>query len=706
MTVQVRRRHAWVVATAAMIAAVPIGADPAAAEPLPVPVGGFQDGIYVPINDIDLTGSGGASVMANGNLALTWAGSRLDPEVAADELESLRSDLGLRGAVTLDLSASTAGDVDDTLEVLTLPLAQFSAGPATVTPFLGVNMHFSGHAEAGAQVSIVAPFNVSAALSGSGGQTSPTARERPSFQPEIGLPDAANAFAFSVSVEVEVTMTFMLSINGFPVGGPVLLAALGTELVMDPISWDLDAFTSLKYGWSLPDVTGAPEPPRRTATLFPRTRWDIPDSNAAPPVATVSTRWSRAFGIDQYDSVGGVVPIGDELAVIEASGSPGGPPWMATLDGLGSPTWQQQGTEHVVMEALTRTAVGDLVAVSGGPRIERFAADGTPRWARQIGIDGAESSTWSSIVPTDQGVIVAGRVRYPGDVERPMLIDIDDAGQVRWISEVDLGPLHTDFYITAVGEAPDGDLLVVGQAWYYPDSAHDNGDALIMRVARDGTVENVVTLGGTHSETITSVAVQPDGSYAIAGDGIRASRENFRALVASFDANDQLLWSSLYLDRPDHELASARALATGITAVGGGDYVVSGTTDSPADAWLMRIDGSGMPVWAKSFIGTENDELTGVVAMPTGVAAFGSTETTDSVATGFDDIWLVRTSVDGMVHFDPASGFHTVNGAAQWSHATDHVLRSIQPVETTPTFTISDTAVGAAPIAAIETLLT
>ena len=36
------------------------------------------------------------------------------------------------------------------------------------------------------------------------------------------------------------------------------------------------------------------------------------------------------------------------------------------------------------------------------------------------------------------------------------------------------------------------------------------------------------------------------------------------------------------------------------------------------DAWLMRIDGSGMPVWAKSFIGTENDELTGVVAMPTG----------------------------------------------------------------------------------------
>jgi hypothetical protein len=134
---------------------------------------------------------------------------------------------------------------------------------------------------------------------------------------------------------------------------------------------------------------------------------------------------------------------------------------------------------------------------------------------------------------------------------------------------------------------------------------------------------------------------------------------------------------------------------------------VSGTTGSPTDAWLMRIDGSGMPVWAKSFIGTENDELTGVVAMPTGVAAFGSTETTVSVAGGFDDIWVVRTSVDGMVHFDPASGFRTVNGAAQWSHATDHEVRPIlQPVVTAPTFTISDTAFGATPIAAIETPLT
>ena len=113
-----------------------------------------------------------------------------------------------------------------------------------------------------------------------------------------------------------------------------------------------------------------------------------------------------------------------------------------------------------------------------------------------------------------------------------------------------------------------------------------------------------------------------------------------------------------------------------------------------------------MPVWAESFIGTETDVLTGVVAMPTGVAAVGSTQTTDHVAPGFDDIWIVRTNVDGMVHFDSASCFHTVNGAVQWSHTTDFMTRSITPTVTTPTITVADTAFGATPATALDVALT
>ena len=61
--------------------------------------------------------------------------------------------------MTLELAATTGGDVGGTLELLSVPLSAFEVGPALVTPYLGVDVRFSGHADAGAQVSVVAPFD-------------------------------------------------------------------------------------------------------------------------------------------------------------------------------------------------------------------------------------------------------------------------------------------------------------------------------------------------------------------------------------------------------------------------------------------------------------------------------------------------------------------------------------------------------------------
>lgn len=49
-----------------------------ALDPLPPPAAaGFHDGVYVPIDDVLIAEQGNATVVANGNLALTWAGSNL-----------------------------------------------------------------------------------------------------------------------------------------------------------------------------------------------------------------------------------------------------------------------------------------------------------------------------------------------------------------------------------------------------------------------------------------------------------------------------------------------------------------------------------------------------------------------------------------------------------------------------------------------------
>jgi hypothetical protein len=96
-------------------------------------------------------------------------------------------------------------------------------------------------------------------------------------------------------------------------------------------------------------------------------------------------------------------------------------------------------------------------------------------------------------------------------------------------------------------------------------------------------------------------------------------------------------------------------------------------------------------------LGTEDDELTGAVAMRTGVAAFGQTETSGSALNSFADIWVVRTHVDGMVQFDPTSGFDTLNGSVRWHDATTHAVTTLTPTPTNPAVTVTPSNFGTTP---------
>jgi hypothetical protein len=59
-----------------------------------------------------------------------------------------------------------------------------------------------------------------------------------------------------------------------------------------------------------------------------------------------------------------------------------------------------------------------------------------------------------------------------------------------------------------------------------------------------------------------------------------------------------------------------------------------------------------------------------------------------------------------MVHFDPASGFDTVNDAVQWRYTTTHTIVAIEPTLTTPPVTITDAPIATTPANATNLLLT
>lgn len=208
----------------------------------------------------------------------------------------------------------------------------------------------------------------------------------------------------------------------------------------------------------------------------------------------------------------------------------------------------------------------------------------------------ATSADWSSITPTADGAIISGNVRRDTSaLDRPTLVALDDAGELQWATEIDPGAGSGDATIVEVVKTPSGELLAVGKVDYeLPDRSIDQWNALIMRLNPDGTPVASFVFGGPYLDIVTGVAVQPDGSYAISGQTLVTPRASTESWVASFDPDDNLLWSSTYADRLD----AGYATATGITAVPGGDYVVSGTTGmTDKDGWMIRLDRSGMPMW-------------------------------------------------------------------------------------------------------------
>lgn len=678
----------------------PPGAAATLVEPLPAPTGGFASGVYLPLNDLAVSGGSG-ELLLNGNLSLTWAGTAMAPTIDEDgELTALQTELGLRGAVTLDVRAGSSGDIEETVELVTLPVGSFAAGPAQITVYLGLNLRISGQADAGAQIGLVAPFNVAAALEGTDARPTTSIPTPPAFDPEFGPPDLAGAASASLTVEFEPTLTFQISVPQLPlpIGGPVFATSVGTTIDIQPGGtpwWRLSAIAGVKYGWSFPDAAGLPEPPRRLRDLVPRQRWQVARAHDAGPVEGVSTRWSNAYDVLDNGDIAGLLADGDQLTVLQAGRSPDTFPWLATLDGVGNPVAQTQTTELVRFDALARTADGGVLGVTPRAEVWHFDAAGTALWGRSMEVTGADQTRWHDVVGTAEGSVLVGGTDDGG---RPVAMGLDHDGQQRWLTEIALDAPYEGSALTALAAAPDGSVIAVGST---RDSslgpARDFEDLLVVRIDANGAVVSAVAHGGPGADTAADVAVQPDGSYAVIGEA------GDDVVMARFDHTGQLLWSGSYRDSEGVVFMRPKALV----AIGSGDYVAAGFTElTDRESWLIRVDATGMPVWSKTFTGADDDKLTALVAMPTGVAAAGDSKTADADASSPDSTWVVRTSVDGMVHFEPSSGLSAVNRHVQWSLTEGWTTRALAFTASPVGLTVTDRRFGTIPAAAVVRTLT
>jgi hypothetical protein len=645
--------------------------------PPPAPDTAFESGLYLPLDQIEIAVAGGAAAVLNGNLAVSWVDSTFDGALDADDqLESARAGVALRGAATLELALDAGADVAGLLRLAMIPLPPIAAGPSIeISPFVEVRLHLAGSADADARISVVAPFRLGSGFAFDGALRAGMSSS-PRHEPEIGLPDSPVALAGSVDLELLVAL--LIAIEGVPVGGPVIGTSLGTIVDVDPIAGvALEGAVEIVGGWAFLGLDGLPDIPEDLVRLHPLVRFEIP-SPGGPFAGLAPTRWSRLFDIDSDDGAAAVLPAGAGATVIEDRGFP----WMATLDGAGVPIWQSTAAVAWSPVAMVHAADGDLLAAGvsfTAIRVDRFSPSGEPRWTRTIRAGGADRTTCVAVVPRSSGgAVLAGEVTRSG-VRSALMIAIDDAGAVEWAIEVDAGGGSTNPAIAALAEAPTGDIIAVGEVDHtdLEDPSLppiDRQNALILRLRPDGTQLTGFALGGTEGEKASRVAVARDGSYAIGGHLGRAPN----VWLASLHADDRLRWSASYRSRP-HASGVDFTNLTGLAAIPSG-LLACGHMEPPGvDAWLIRVDAEGMPVWSKTYIGADStDEPAGVAALADGLVMCGRTEVKEDVST-HGDLWVVRTNVDGMLHFLADSGLACQCTAAEWRRLPDHTTRALAP---------------------------
>jgi hypothetical protein len=338
----------------------------------------FESGLYLPLDQIELAEAGGAPLVVNGNLAVSWVDSTFSGTVADDQLEQAGAGVPLRGAATVELEMDAGAEVAGSLRLALIPLPSLPVPPSIeVFPFVDVSLDIAASADADARISVVAPFRLGAGFAFDGslraGLSSPVVHE-----PEVGLPDGT--VALSASVGLNLTLVLLLTIQEVPVGGPVIGASLSTLVGVDPATGaSVDTAVEIVGGWAFPGLDGLPDIPEELSSLLPLQRVDLAPGGRLLDAGGAPTRWSRLFGIDEDDGAAAVLPADAGVVVVEDRTTP----WLAALDGAGVPLWQSTAADAWFPNGMASAVDADLILA--GSSAPPCGSTGSPRPASRAG---------------------------------------------------------------------------------------------------------------------------------------------------------------------------------------------------------------------------------------------------------------------------------------------------------------------------------
>lgn len=269
-------------------------------------------------------------------------------------------------------------------------------------------------------------------------------------------------------------------------------------------------------------------------------------------------------------------------------------------------------------------------------------------WTRTFG--GTNIDVGYSVRQTaDSGYIIAGYTRSYGSMSgrNVWLVKTDPSGNQEWNNTFG-GNNDDEAY--SVRQTTDGGYIMAG---YTKSSGAGGTDVLLIKTDTAGNAVWNRTFGGAQDDEAYCVQQTTDGGYIVAGAtssfGSAGSRDVW---LVKTDSSGVETWR-----RSLGGFGSDGARFVQQTSDGG--YVITGWTysygpGSVGNAWLVRTDVSGNALWNRAFGGTDVDR--GYCVRQTTDGGYILTGYTSSSGAGLDDMQLIKTDSAGNAEWTKTFG--------------------------------------------------
>ncbi len=200
---------------------------------------------------------------------------------------------------------------------------------------------------------------------------------------------------------------------------------------------------------------------------------------------------------------------------------------------------------------------------------------------------------------------------------------------------------------TAMKASREGGWLLGGMLW---DSAV-GWEVVLVKIDANGAIQWQRRYGSPDYDELMGIDQAEDGGYFLAIRSNRFGAGQMDYMIARIGSSGALQWARTYGGTDYDEIKAVRA------APDGGCYVC-GRTESfslgTTDIWLLRLSSTGSVQWQKTYGGAGGDAGTDVFLTPDGdLLVSGSTT---SYGTGGGDAWALKLDADGNILWQKTYG--------------------------------------------------